>query len=100
MSLFGRQIDEIRGRLLYAAILDEAWQPPLPSYRAAKNKLDQLNQVVRLNSTAMLQVSRALSAGNIKSARVKLRRIFQRMDATLHQMDKLQQDMKRQERKR
>ncbi len=91
--------EEIRGFREYAAVLDEAWQPPLPSQKAVKNKLAQLNQVVQLNATAMLQVSRAVAVGNLKSARTKLRRIFQRMDQTLHQMDRLQTEMEREARR-
>lgn len=91
---------EIRGYHEYLAILDEAWQPPTPSYKAPKDKISQLAQVMQLSSTAMLQVSRAIMSGDIKSARVKLRRIFQRMDATLHQMDQLQINMDREARRR
>lgn len=91
---------EIRGFYEYVAMLDEAWEPPTPSYKAPQNKLAQLAQVMQLSSTAMLQVSRSIAKGNIKTARVKLRSIFRRMDATLHQMDKLQQQMDREKRRR
>jgi hypothetical protein len=94
MSEFRSEIREIYEQL------EEAWEPPTPSYRAPQNKLAQLAQVMQLSSTAMLQVSRSIAKGNIKTARVKLRSIFRRMDATLHQMDKLQQKMDREKRRR
>jgi hypothetical protein len=80
-------------------MLDETWQPPVPAYKAPQNKLAQLAQVMQLSSTAMMQVSRAIMSGNIQGARVKLRRVFRRMDATLHQMDQLQKKIDRENRR-
>lgn len=91
---------EIRGFHEHVAMLDEVWQPPTPAYKAPKNKLAQLAQVMQLSSTAMLQVSTAIMSGNIQGARVKLRRVFRRMDATLHQMDQLQKAQDREKRRR
>jgi hypothetical protein len=65
------------------------WQPPLPSFKVPKDKLRALSQVMQLNATAMMQLSRSLDKGDIQSARLKLRRIYQRMDGALRQMDSL-----------
>ena len=98
---------EIRGLREYAVMVDDAsfgpcdmslneWNPQMPAYKVHKSKVAQLNRVMQLNATAMLQVSRALAGGNIKSARTKLRTVFRRMDAALHQMDRLQRETEKQ----
>ena len=92
---------EIRGLREYAVMVDDAsfgpcdmslneWNPQMPAYKVHKSKLAQLNRVMQLNATAMLKVSRALSGGNIKYARTKLRRVFSRMAAAIHPMDRFQ----------
>ena len=43
----------------------------------------------------MVQLSRAMTKGNFRGARVKLRRIYHRMDAALRQMDQLDREAKK-----
>lgn len=95
MGIFSEQISQIRGRLMHAAILDEAWEPPTPSYKAPASQVMALSQMMQLNGTHMLQLSRSIAKGNFRGARVKLRAIYRRMDAVLSQMDQLAHRAKR-----
>lgn len=102
MGLFTEQVDKIRGRLKYGVMLDEvawfhqeAYSPGLPSYKVPQSKVLALSQMIQLNGMAMMQLSRAMAKGDIRSARTKLRRIYHRMDAALRQIDQLDRDAKR-----
>lgn len=92
MSLFGEQIRGIHEQL---GILDDAWEPPLPSYKIPASKAMALAHMMQLHGTEMLQMSRSIAKGNIRGARVKLRRIYHRMDAALRQLDQLDREAKR-----
>lgn len=94
--------EQIRGFHRHMAILDdsqdflgEAWEPPTPSYKVPQSQFLALSQLMQLNGTYMLQLSRSLAKGNIRGARVKLRRIYHRMDAALRQMDQMERKSKR-----
>jgi hypothetical protein len=71
------------------------WEPPTPSSRLPASKTAALAQMMQINGTMMLQLSRSLAKGNIKGARVKLRSLYRRLDAALRQLERLERDAKR-----
>ena len=87
--------DQIRGLREYAAVLDETWEPPAPSYKIPKTQTLALAHMMQIQGTMMLQLSRSLAKGNIKGARVKLRSLFRRLDAALRQLETMEREEKR-----
>lgn len=96
MSIFRSK--RIRGYLKYVSMLDEAWEPPTPSYKIPASQTAALAHMMQINGTMMLQLSRSLAKGNIKGARVKLRSLFRRLDAALRQLETLERNAKRRSR--
>jgi len=76
----------------HVRVLGEAWQPPMPTRSRPKTKLAALNSMMMINSSMMMQVSSALAKGNIRSARVKLRALYRRLDQALHEMERLERE--------
>jgi len=93
MSYFA---EEIRGRLLYVGLLDEAsFTPPMPSYKLPAGKLQAVAHLLQLDGTRMLRMSQAIARGDIQRARSDLRRVYHRMDSALRQIDRLEREAKR-----
>jgi len=87
--------EQIRGLRKYAVIYDESWEPPTPSFRVPASQTAALAQMMQINGTMMLQLSRSLAKGNIQGARVKLRSLYRRLDAALSQLDRLEKAAER-----
>jgi len=95
MGFFKREIRGLTEHVVMYDDIDESWESPSPSFRVPASQTAALAQMMQINGTMMLQLSRSLAKGNIQGARVKLRSLFRRLDAALRQLEKLENDAKR-----
>lgn len=83
---------ESKGFARFSVLLNEGWQPPIPTSTQFKSKADALARMMQMHASMMMQVSTAISKGQIKSARTRLRALYRRLDAALHQLERLERE--------
>jgi len=77
------------------ALHEAAFNAPMPSYKLPTGKLQAVAHLLQLDGTRMLRMSQAIARGDIQRARSDLRRVYQRMDSALRQLERMSREAKR-----
>lgn len=83
---------EIRGFRRFTTLIEEGWQPPIPTSKRLTSKTKALAHMMQMNASMMMQVSTAIGRGQIKGARTKLRMLYRRLDMALRELERLERD--------
>jgi len=76
----------------FSDLIQEGWQPPIPTSKRLTSKTKALAQMMQMNASMMMQVSTAIGKGQIRGARVKLRNLYRRLDMALRELERLEKE--------